>query len=145
MSRRFFTADWHLDDMDIISLSKRPFKAIGEMKDTLIERCNEMAAPEDYVIHLGDFAIYGKKNGQINSKTNPVDFASRINATFINVKGNHDDSNKVKSLCSSLRTTLGKNFWMFHVRIIHLMYLKYLLRFRVMYICVVMSTGNSKN
>jgi calcineurin-like phosphoesterase family protein len=110
MSQRFFTADWHLDDMEVISLNRRPFSSIEEMNNTLISNCNKVAGEDDQIIHLGDFCIYGKKNGIDNSKTNPVNYIKQINGTFINVKGNHDDNNKVKSLCDSLRTSLGKKF-----------------------------------
>jgi len=109
MSRRFFTADWHLCHPDIIEYAKRPFKDVSRMNEVLVKNCNQRAKEDDIVIHVGDFYCYNDDRGGNGLKINPNEFIKKINATFINIQGNHDPNNKVKSVATSLRTTLGKN------------------------------------
>jgi calcineurin-like phosphoesterase family protein len=70
----FFTSDTHFGDAPRLRVDRRPFRSIGEMDRTIIERWNETVGPEDDIWHLGDFAfgpppariaeIFGALNGR---------------------------------------------------------------------------------
>ena len=110
MAKRFFTADWHLSSQFINKIYRRPFGSVLEMNAALIKNCNEIATSKDIVMHLGDFLIYGKDQGEQGLKINPNFFIDKINATFINVEGNHDATNKTKSIGWFVQTNLGSVF-----------------------------------
>ena len=79
---RYFTADLHFGHHNIIEYSGRPFRHAGHMNEALIERWNEVVAPEDEVIVLGDFAM-----GRID-ETLPI--AGLLNGRKVLLAGNHD-------------------------------------------------------
>lgn len=110
MAKRFFTADWHLSSQLINKIYNRPFKNVLEMNAGLIDKCNAVASEEDIVIHLGDFLIYGNDQGEQGLKINPRFFLKKINATFLNIEGNHDTTNKTKSVGWFVQTRLGNTF-----------------------------------
>lgn len=105
--QRFFTADWHLNSAKVIKAYNRPFPNASYMNEVLISGCNLHAKKNDIVIHIGDLYAYGSEDGQIVSRTNPAYEIEKINATFVNLEGNHDTNNKVKSIGSYLRTSMG--------------------------------------
>lgn len=109
MSVRYFTADFHLGMSDILRFENRPFKTIEDMNKCLLSQCIKLN-DDDIVIHAGD--LYSFKADRANSGIDikPAEYMSDVKATFINVRGNHDVNNKVKSVCSSMRTSLGKVF-----------------------------------
>lgn len=105
MAKRFFTSDFHFNAKQFIDAKIRPFKSVDKMNNALIRSCNERAKmDDDIIIHLGDLCFSGSKLNK------PNDFIREINATFVNIKGNHDINNKVKSLADSMRIKLGKVF-----------------------------------
>ena len=110
MSKRFFTADWHLSSQLINKIYNRPFKNVLEMNRLLIDNCNSLVTEDDIVIHVGDFLIYGNDQGEQGLKINPRYFIKKINATFINIEGNHDITNKTKSIGWFVQTHLGSTF-----------------------------------
>lgn len=64
----WFTSDTHFGGQRTLELSKRPFKSIKEMNDTIVKNWNRVVGEEDTVIHLGDFGTYQvveKLNGNI--------------------------------------------------------------------------------
>lgn len=65
---------------------------------------------KDLIIHVGDLACFGSDRNHSGLEANPQSFIQKINATFINIKGNHDLNNRVKSACTCLQTSLGKRF-----------------------------------
>lgn len=65
---------------------------------------------KDLIIHVGDLACFKSDRDHGGLEVNPQMFIQKINATFINIKGNHDLNNKVKSTCTCLQTSLGKKF-----------------------------------
>ena len=110
MSKRFFTSDWHLGmqtllNKNIMQDEVRPFKDIYEMNDFIIKSVNNQASEEDMIIHVGDLACFNT-----DDKIKPAELLSKINASVINIHGNHDTTNKVKSLCDSMRIKLGKKY-----------------------------------
>lgn len=58
MSNIWFTADTHFGHQRILELSKRPFKTVEEMNNTMIENWNRVVGKDDTVYHLGDFGDY---------------------------------------------------------------------------------------
>lgn len=110
MARKFFTADWHLSSQHVNKVYNRPFKTVLEMNATLLSNCNNVATSEDIVLHLGDFLIYGNDHGEQGLKISPQFFLNKINATFLNIEGNHDPTNKTKSVGWFMQTHLGNTF-----------------------------------
>jgi calcineurin-like phosphoesterase family protein len=107
MSKKFFTSDWHLNQ-ELLSHSSRHFKSVDKMNNTIINNANARAKDRgDLIIHVGDFYCYGSDQGSMSIKMNPKLFLDKINAQFINIRGNHDDTNKVLSLASILSTKVG--------------------------------------
>lgn len=58
MSKVFFTADTHFGSERALTLSRRPFKTVEEMDETLINNWNSVVGKDDIVYHLGDFGNY---------------------------------------------------------------------------------------
>lgn len=83
MSNLFFTSDHHFCHSNILKFSKRPFKDIDEMNETLIERWNERVNPEDDVYYLGDFAM--TKDTELVAS-----ILDRLNGTKYLIVGNHE-------------------------------------------------------
>jgi calcineurin-like phosphoesterase family protein len=115
MAKRFFTADFHLCsgvlcDPEIMKNAVRPFSSSEEMNAAYLASCNRLAGTDDVIIHVGDLFQRGKDQGQEGSRSGPSSFLRKIKATFVNVRGNHDAANRVKSVCDSMRTRLGKKF-----------------------------------
>lgn len=77
------------------------------MNKVLVSACNYYAGKDDIVIHVGDLITYGKDRGIDSPKENPTVYLNQIDATFVNIAGNHDSNNKVKSIGTYLRTSLG--------------------------------------
>ena len=70
----------------------------------------EVIVDRDIIIHVGDLASFGTDRGGKGLSCNPSHIISTIPATFINIRGNHDINNRVKSVCESMRTNLGRRF-----------------------------------
>ena len=110
MSKRFFTSDWHLCSPGIIQCAHRPFKTTEQMNKRIIQLANSKAKDKtDVIIHLGDFIQYNKdkhyedKRCVGGEKIKPKEFINQLNASFINIEGNHDPSNKMKSFCKFIK------------------------------------------
>ena len=80
------------------------------MNEMLLRNINQRCHEDDLLIHCGDLAQYGNDRKWRGVKTNPREFIVAMKPTFINIEGNHDRGNKVKSVCTSMRTTLGKKY-----------------------------------
>lgn len=65
---------------------------------------------KDLIIHVGDLACFKSDRDLKGIEINPQEFIQQIHANFINIRGNHDLNNKVKSACSCMQTNLGKRF-----------------------------------
>ena len=105
---KFFTSDLHLGHKNVITYCNRPFKTVEHMNEQLIRRINERAHPDDVLIHVGDFACYGRERGQENNRTNPKSYLEQINPQIIPLKGNHDVNNKVKYIGTGMIMSIGK-------------------------------------
>lgn len=104
----FFTSDLHFGHENIIKLTKRPFKDVQEMDETLIKNWNAVVSPADTVYVLGDFAYRLRKRLH--------DYTSALNGTRHLILGNHDRLPRVEyernfhSVQSYLELDIGKNF-----------------------------------
>lgn len=76
----FVTADDHFGHENIIKYCNRPFETADQMDNVLIDNWNEVVSPQDWVIHLGDFTLGGRRvareyfeklNGEICVLSNP--------------------------------------------------------------------------
>ncbi|QOD09885.1 metallophosphoesterase family protein [Rathayibacter toxicus] len=78
----FVTSDTHFGHARISELASRPFSSVEEMDAELIRRWNEIVAPGDVVLHLGDLAL-----GTIQES---VPLTAQLNGHRFLVPGNHD-------------------------------------------------------
>lgn len=94
----YYIADTHLDDERIMRLSRRPFKDISEMNNTIIINWNSRVKDKDIVYILGDFALNGKSASKI----------SLLNGVKRLILGNHDKvlSNETLALFDSVNSIL---------------------------------------
>lgn len=109
MGCRYFTGDFHLGFSKLLEIEKWPFKNIQDHDNFLLNQCIKLNS-DDTIIHAGDFCSFGINQGEQNLKIKSKDIIKNIDATFINIRGNHDINNDVKSICESMRTRLGKKF-----------------------------------
>lgn len=110
MSKRFFTSDWHLGmetllNQHIMHDDARKFNSVEQMNKAIIDAVNKQSNSDDIIIHVGDLACFNTL-----FKIKPVELIKDIQATVVNIHGNHDTTNKVKSLCDSMRIQLGKKY-----------------------------------
>ena len=109
--RRYFTADLHLGSSKVLEVCKRPFLDNIEMTDKLIANCNEIAKESDDVLyHVGDLYCLKDDNGRPGMLLPWRETRKRFTGTVVNIQGNHDPTNGVKSMAKSMRLTLGKMF-----------------------------------
>lgn len=114
MARKLFSSDFHFGAADLMLLEKWPFKTIQQHDAALIRSCMQRAKPEDIIYHMGDMAQY-RQDSHYGSdgkglEVKPYELIKNIPATFINIRGNHDLNNKVKSVCDSMHMFLSKRF-----------------------------------
>lgn len=114
MAKRFFTSDFHFGSQALMKIENWPFKSIEKHDAALIRSCKERAKANDIVYHLGDMAQFGyDSHYAIRTKgldVKPYELIKDIPATFINIRGNHDLNNKVKSACDSMHMFLSKRY-----------------------------------
>jgi len=85
----YFISDLHLDHVNIIRYSDRPFSSIEEMNHSLVKNWNETVTKDSLVFFLGDIA-FGRK-----SKTTDY-WANKLRGNIIFIKGSHDRSKTIK-------------------------------------------------
>lgn len=115
MSKRFFTSDFHfgmsvLLNKQIMKCNVRPFESIEKMNSEILKMCFNVTTVDDMIIHLGDLACYKHDRDLNGLDIKPIELIKQIPATFINIRGNHDINNKVKSVADSMQLHLGKHF-----------------------------------
>ena len=79
----YFTSDQHFGHFNIIHLSRRPFKTVEEMDETMVERWNAKVRDSDTVYVLGDFFFRA-------ATVEPI--LQRLKGHKHLVLGNHDPS-----------------------------------------------------
>ena len=109
--RRYFTSDLHLGSTKVLEVCNRPFLDNIEMTDKLIINCNEIAKDkEDVIYHIGDLYCLKDDMGHPGMLLPWRETRKRFIADVVNIQGNHDPNNGVKSIASSMRLTIGKVF-----------------------------------
>ncbi len=109
--RRYFTSDLHLGSARVLELCKRPFLDNIEMTNKLIQNCNEIAREKDDVLyHIGDLYCIKDDNGSPGMLLPWRETRKRFTSNVVNIEGNHDPTNGVKSMATSMRMVLGKVF-----------------------------------
>ena len=108
MAKRYFTSDLHFSSMVMVEKKLRPFKTIDKMNEVLIKNINARCNEDDILIHVGDLAQYGNDRTFGGVKIKPKEYINKIRPMVVNIEGNHDPNNRVKSVCTSMRTTMGK-------------------------------------
>jgi calcineurin-like phosphoesterase family protein len=83
MTDSWFTADFHLGHRNIIRYCARPFRDVGEMDSTILDRLNAAAKERETLYFLGDFCLGGAKHVE-----RYLDGVRCKRIYFI--KGNHD-------------------------------------------------------
>lgn len=107
MSRRFWTADWHLGHPAIIDFCKRPFRNVEHMNTRLIGNANMRAKEDDTLVHVGDFVTKGVARGVEGMRLKAKDYLKYIDASITLVEGNHDKQNKTKTVCEFMFCDIG--------------------------------------
>lgn len=79
----YFTSDLHFCHSNIIKLSKRPFKNVEEMNNTLVQNWNSCISDDDEVYVLGDFSYRGSVQ-EVNT------ILKKLKGKKYLIKGNHD-------------------------------------------------------
>lgn len=111
MSKRYWTADWHLGHSNILNYCNRPFRDVEHMNERIIAEANMRAREDDNLIHVGDFVIRGVQKGIEGLRLKWNDYAKQINSNLVLLEGNHDKQNKTK--------TIGRDLisWVSHFRV----------------------------
>lgn len=110
MACKFFTSDFHLGMAESLVFDQLPFETIEQHDKALLMSCKSLAKPEDVIYHLGDLACYHSDRNGKGLSIKPYQLIKDIPATFLNIRGNHDLSNKVKSTCDSMHMRLSKRY-----------------------------------
>lgn len=102
----FFSSDMHYGHHNIIDFCGRPFFNVEDMNNKLTDNINFMVKPEDVLYIIGDFSFYNKDRN--------VDILNSIRCSKVLVKGNHDQSNRIKGLkfddvCQEMDLYVGKH------------------------------------
>jgi len=103
----WFTADTHFGHTNIIKFCNRPFKSIDQMNRVLTMNWNARIKPEDFVLHLGDFAF--KEKSKVNV------YLKNLNGHITFLRGNHDNNNSLNTrIFSTVVKIGGKSFFCIH-------------------------------
>ena len=77
----FLISDTHFDHENIIRYCHRPFKSMGEMNKTLVDRWNSKVGKDDTVYFMGDLTLEREK----------LDYwLGKLNGKIKFIRGNHD-------------------------------------------------------
>lgn len=78
----WYTSDLHLGHANIVKFCDRPWDTVDQMNEGIVQRWNNVVAPDDEVYVLGDLAL-GKLDDSLA-------VAARLNGQKYLVPGNHD-------------------------------------------------------
>jgi calcineurin-like phosphoesterase family protein len=109
MSKHYFISDTHFGHANILKYENRPFKNIEEMNETLIKNINSRVKKDDFVYFLGDFCFHnGLKGKPGEGELHKADYYQKqLNGIWIYCKGNHDNTNSLKTKIISFLLDLG--------------------------------------
>lgn len=105
----WFTADDHFNHGNIIKYCNRPFKNVEEMNETIISKHNARVDDDDIVFDLGDFMFRNSPGGKPGEgkQDKSLVFLRRLKGRRINVKGNHDRNNSLKTCIEKIYIRYG--------------------------------------
>ena len=86
---KYFTADLHFGDNEIIEREWRPFKDIKEFEDVFVENVNKMAGEADELYVLGDWINYN--SGHHPDPDEAFAIVRRLNPKVILIMGNGEE------------------------------------------------------
>lgn len=113
----WFSSDYHFSHFNIIKYSKRPFKTVGQMNNTIIQNHNSRVKPTDTVFFLGDFNFHNTKGGK-KGEGEPIKaetYITQLNGRFVFIRGNHDFSNGLNTCINGVVINLGgKDIYLTH-------------------------------
>ncbi len=84
MSNIFTISDNHFFHKNIIEYCSRPFESVSHMNWSMVHKWNSVVTPDDFVVHVGDFAFRDKEGGR--------EILSVLNGYKTLILGNHDRS-----------------------------------------------------
>jgi calcineurin-like phosphoesterase family protein len=95
LGKAYIISDTHFSHEEIIGITGRPFGSVEEMDKVILDNINEIVAPDDTLIHLGDVGFGSWKKIQ--------DYVEKIKChnKFL-IMGNHD-----KHLSSQMWREIG--------------------------------------
>lgn len=112
MSKRAWSADWHLNSNSVIEYCNRPFKDYQHMNSRILALANERVKKGDRGVLVGDVGV-SKKGGE-----RVMDLIATLDGDWTLLRGNHDPNNKVKTVGSSMVTRISH----FNVFVSHIPY-----------------------
>jgi calcineurin-like phosphoesterase family protein len=92
----FYTADTHFGSERTLKFSKRPFKSVKEMDETIIKNWNEVVSKDDVVYHLGDFGNF--------------DVLDRLNGYIILILGNYEFDRENLKYVNGFHANIAEKF-----------------------------------
>jgi calcineurin-like phosphoesterase family protein len=107
LDKTYFISDLHLDHVNIIRYSSRPFDSIDEMNSFIIRSWNRTVMKRDPVFFLGDMA-YGRGSRTIDY------WASKLKGEIFFIKGSHDRSKTIKLYDKIVLRVNGQRFLLVH-------------------------------
>lgn len=99
----YFSSDWHIGHRNILTLSKRPFESMEEMRDQILQNMTSIMKKGDTLYFLGDLAFSQADAEYV------LDYFKARRIAFVWVLGNHDSSCNPKKLvgkCQKIVDTL---------------------------------------
>lgn len=80
---KYYISDTHFEHNSIINFDQRPFGSVAEMRESMIDKWNEIVTDEDEVYILGDFCFSKKAE-------NWTSILKALKGKKYLIKGNHD-------------------------------------------------------
>ena len=111
MSRRYWSADWHLNSDSIIRYCNRPFRDHDHMNERIIANANSRVKVGDRGVLVGDVGV-------AKGAVMPMELIATLEGDWTLLRGNHDPNNKIKTVGTSMIARLSH----FNVFVSHIPY-----------------------
>lgn len=85
---KYFIADLHIGDKNVMLYEHRPFETAEKMREQIIKNWNEKVNDEDEVYLLGDIG--------------DISILNELKGNIIIVTGNHDNADLIKNNCPNI-------------------------------------------
>jgi calcineurin-like phosphoesterase family protein len=83
----FYTADLHINHVNIIKYCKRPFFSVEQMNAALVDNWNAVVTDADTVMHAGDL-VFASNTAKAASKVETL--LHRLHGHIVLIPGSHD-------------------------------------------------------